>query len=78
MLFIPSADYTALVMNLLEFSCEVISIVYERAVMMVRNSLALERRKRVASTGTELLPITLASLLLYLARMMMSPAMLQT
>ena len=45
--------------------------------MMVRNILAYERRKRVASTGTELLPITFATLSLYLARMMMSPAMLQ-
>ena len=42
--------------------------------MMVWNSLAWERRKSVASTGTELLPIILASLSLYLTGMMMSPA----
>ena len=44
---------------------------------MVRSIWVSERRMRVASTGTELLPITFATLSLYLARMMISPAMFQ-
>ena len=45
---------------------------------MMRHSFAWEKTKRVASTGTELLPITVATLLLYFASTIVNPAMLHT
>ena len=46
--------------------------VKEKAAMIVARTLAYERRKRVARTGTELLPLSLAAIVEYLLRRMMA------
>ena len=43
----------------------------EKAMMIVARTLAYERRKRVARTGTELLPLSLAATVEYLLWTMM-------
>lgn len=43
----------------------------EKTTMIVARTLAYERRKRVARTGTELLPLSLAATVEYLLRRMM-------
>ena len=45
--------------------------VKEKTAMIVARTLAYERRKKVATTGTELLPLSLAATVEYLLRRMM-------
>ena len=52
--------------------------VNEKAVMIVCCSLAYERMKRVASTGTDELPDSFAMVIEYLLRIMIASTITQT
>jgi len=68
----PSSSHTAEV-----FPCLSVNVVNEIEVMIVRKSFAYERRNRVAKTETVLGPLSLAMVVEYLLKQIISATMIQ-